>query len=270
MRIRLSLPLLSTLMLLAAPYRAGAGELFDAPKPPLMYSDRQQPMLRLQRLWGLKGVTGDGNYYDTALAMPLPLYNTLNNDSGWFFNAVAGISARFGMSIPGDLYAADFTGGISAVRRSHSGDLEFFLYRRSSHLGDSAIYNGYGYEQRSFSRDTLRLLYFSNPEGAFPGAAGGSYILDKTPGSPSGRLSFQYSVELPVSRSMFLGATLLMSQEYAWALDANLQGGFRLGKDKDNNRRPALVLEYHSGASPYGQFYADKERTLSLGFVGAL
>ncbi|NLO90825.1 MAG: DUF1207 domain-containing protein [Elusimicrobia bacterium] len=261
---------LFALALLCQAQRCLAGDFFEAPAPPLMYSDRQQPMLRLQRVWGIKGETGKGNFYDTAVAMPLPLYNTLNGDNGWFFNAVAGISARFGINIPDDLYASDFTGGISAVRRSPSGDLELFLYRRSSHLGDSAIYNGYGYAQRSFSRDTLRLLYFSNQEGAFPGAVGGSYILDKTPGSPSGRLGFQYSMEIPVSRRMFMGATLAMSQEYAWALDSNFQAGFRLGRDKDNNRRPALVLEYHSGASPYGQFYAGKERTLSLGFVGAL
>ncbi|HOX23950.1 MAG TPA: DUF1207 domain-containing protein, partial [Elusimicrobiales bacterium] len=185
-------------------------------------------------------------------------------------NAVAGVGSRFGMDLPDSLYSSDYLGGLSTVRRGYSGDLEFFLYRRSSHLGDDAIYGNYGYSQRRFSRDVLRVLYFSNPEGFVPGAYGGSYILDKSPSSPSGKLSFQYSFETPLSQRAYFGATFLLSQEYAWALDSNLQAGLRLGSDKNDVRRPALVLEYHSGASPCGQFYAGREQTFSLGFVGAL
>lgn len=257
------------LMFCTASVRAGG--LFDAPKPPLIYSDRQQPLLRLQRVWSRSGVSGKGNYYDASAAMPLPLYSDMHASStGFFMNAVLGAAARFGLSAPDGLYASEYTGGLSMVNRSYSGDIELYVYRRGSHLGDSAIYGNYGYEQRTVSRDVVRLLYFSTPESFFPGAYGGSYILGKTPSSPSGRFSLQYSMEVPVSRNAFIGGTFVVSQEYAWALDSNLQAGVRLGSDKNDTRRPALVLEYHNGASPYGQFYAGKENTLSLGFVGAL
>ena len=258
------------LLLLCCGADAQASGLFEAPKPPLIYSDRQQPMLRLQRVWGRSGVTGKGNYYDTAIAMPLPLYSNMQGSSGMFVNAVLGAQARFGLAIPDDLYASEYTGGLSIVKRAYAGDLELYISRRGSHLGDSAIYGNYGYPERTSSRDVLRMLYFSNPESFFPGAYGGSYILGKNPSSPSGRFSLQYSMEVPVSRNAFIGGTFLLSQEYAWALDSNLQAGLRLGSDKNDSRRPALVLEYHSGASAYGQFYAGREQTLSLGFVGAL
>ena len=101
-----------------------ASGLFEAPKPPLIYSDRQQPMLRplAKRVWGRSGVTGKGNYYDTAIAMPLPLYSNMQGSSGMFVNAVLGAQARFGLAIPDDLYASEYTGGLSIVKRAYAGD----------------------------------------------------------------------------------------------------------------------------------------------------
>lgn len=260
--------------------RAHEYEFFNANKGRVLAADPGQPLIRSMFTRSTGRYFKQRNFWDIGVGGDVPLFTASAGPE-----QVAGVNvrgdfrSRFSVNSKSfDLLNADYTGGLDLVLRkpfSLPGDLEVYLFHKSSHLGDDALANtaAYPYRAVNYSREAVRLLYYGTLPGALSHAYGAHYILRKDPAAPRGRLVLQYNLAVPLrllGGRFFINSDLQCNEEHAWNTDVNLQFGIKLGDETKQLFLPKLVLEFYDGYSRQGQFYDKRERHLSLGIIAHL
>lgn len=249
-------------------------ELFSAKKGKTLTSDPGQPQIRSMFTQSLGGHFRHKKFWDVGIGGEVPLLMaSKGTEERASVNVRGDFRSRFVIGLrSSDMLNADYTGGLDLVLRkpfSRPGDLEVFLYHKSSHLGDEAITDAaaYQYSRINYSREVVRVLYHRTLARSINQAYGAHYILRKDPETPRGSLILQYNITAPLGGRFFASSDLQCSEEHSWNTDVNLQVGLKLGKEEKQVFLQKLVLEYYTGYSRQGQFYDKREQYISLGII---
>lgn len=169
-----------------------------------------------------------------------------------------------------DLWNTDFLGGPQLTYRWVENGLEIWPYHESSHKGpDVAVRTGPGV---NYSFESLRILYtrFLLPElRIYSGAEG---VVRGDPKNVNAKLSFRLGGDwhiLKVDPSLYVAADFESKQVQGWTVNSSLQVGYELGA-VDVQRKQHIFVNFFHGYSPQGQFYKDRETTLSFGIAMTL
>ena len=252
-------------------------EFFSAKKSEMLVSDPDQPLIRTLFTHSLGEYFNQMIFWDIGIGGAVPLLSANDGaEERAGVNVLGDFRSRFAVNSKSfDLLNADYTGGLNLVIRkpfSLPGDMEVYLFHKSSHLGDEAILDTatYHYRRINYSREVVRLLYYGTLSGAVRHAYGAHYILRKDPVAPRGRLALQYNVAIPfrfIGGRFFANSNFKCNEEHAWNMDVNVQFGIRLGKETNRIFSQKLILEFYNGYSRLGQFYDKRERNISLGII---
>jgi len=215
--------------------------------------------------------TGSANFGET-----FALYrNAAPLDGQWEIALQAGVFSMFNMSAPSgskDLVNADYTVGLLTSYRTgpFSGFLR--LHHQSSHLGDEFILNSLGPVNRinlSFEEVDLKLSY--ELASWFRIYGGGGMLVDRDP-SYLRRGTSQAGIELTSPGTFWGGkvrpvayADFQANARSNWRVASSVMAGLQFENARIGDRKMQLLVEYFSGPSPNGQFYAQNTEWFGLG-----
>jgi hypothetical protein len=215
--------------------------------------------------------TGSANFGET-----FALYrNAAPLDGQWEIALQAGVFSIFNMSASSgskDLVNADYTVGLLTSYRTgpFSGFLR--LHHQSSHLGDEFILNSLGPVNRinlSFEEVDLKLSY--ELASWFRIYGGGGMLVDRDP-SYLRRGTSQVGIELASPGTFWGGkvrpvayADFQANARSNWRVASSVMAGLQFENARIGDRKMQLLVEYFSGPSPNGQFYAQNTEWFGLG-----
>jgi hypothetical protein len=215
--------------------------------------------------------TGSANFGET-----FALYrNAAPLDGQWEIALQAGVFSIFNMSASSgskDLVNADYTVGLLTSYRTgpFSGFLR--LHHQSSHLGDEFILNSLGPVNRinlSFEEVDLKLSY--ELASWFRIYGGGGMLVDRDP-SYLKRGTSQVGIELASPGTFWDGkvrpvayADFQANARSNWRVASSVMAGLQFENARIGDRKMQLLVEYFSGPSPNGQFYAQNTELFGLG-----
>ncbi|MGH9375219.1 MAG: DUF1207 domain-containing protein [Terriglobia bacterium] len=214
-----------------------------------------------------------GSEIDFGLALPLTVYTSEGQDSGWQIGFLGGIVAGFG-SERTTLYlkSADFHAGIPISFRKGKWSARFQFYHVSSHLGGD-YQNLSGFQDFHYSREEIQgLVAYDLPHHVR--IYGGPRVLVRT--YPSvGRWTFQAGTEwFPPSLSghywkLYLADDFQTRQEVKWQTNISIEPGIQWTTRKGE---PITRLEawFYSGQEPFGELYTRRERVLGAQVIFTL
>ncbi len=214
-----------------------------------------------------------GSEIDFGLALPLAVYTSLGQNSGWQIGFLGGIVAGFG-SERTTLYlkSADFHAGIPVSFRKGKWSARFEFYHVSSHLGGD-YQNLTGFQAFHYSREEVQaLVAYDLPHHLR--IYGGPRVLVRT--YPQvGRWTFQAGSEwFPPSLSghhwkFYLADDFQTRQEVAWQTNISVEPGIQWTTGKGE---PVARLEgwFYSGQEPFGELYTRRERVVGAQVIFTL
>ncbi len=214
-----------------------------------------------------------GGQIDFGLALPLTVYTSLGQRSGWQIGFLGGIVAGFG-SLRTTLYlkSADFHAGIPVSFRKGKFSARVQFYHVSSHLGgDYAEISGF--QPFHYSREELQgLVAYDLPHHLR--IYGGPRVLVRT--FPHvGRWTFQAGTEWFPARlaghhwKFYLADDFQTRQEVAWQTNISVEPGIQWTTRKGE---PVARLEawFYSGQEPFGELYTQRERVIGAQLIFTL
>lgn len=231
-------------------------------RPPM--ADQSEPADRIRY--------GDSEI-DFGLALPLAVYTSEGQNSGWQVGFLAGIVAGFG-SERTTLYlkSADFHAGIPISFRKGKWSGRFEFYHVSSHLGGD-YENLTGFQPFHYSREVIQtLVAYDLPYHVR--IYGGPCMLVRT--YPKlGRWTFQAGTEwFPPSLSgahwkFYLVGDFQTRQEVAWQTNISVEPGIQWTTRKGD---PVARVEgwFYSGQDPFGELFARRERLVGAQVIFTL
>ncbi len=193
-------------------------------------------------------------------------------DQGWQISFTAALFAQFNLDKPSDdLVNADYTFGFTLTHRRGSFSSRFRIYHQSSHLGDELLLNNSlpKLEWMDINFESLEAL-LAWQYGRWRLYGGGEYILRQAESTridpPMVRFGLEFrGSDLMNKRMRFIGGLDLASrQELGWSVDTSFKAGLELGDRELEGRNLRVLLGIYDGHLPYGQFYADKARSVGL------
>jgi hypothetical protein len=172
-----------------------------------------------------------------------------------------------------EFQTVDFSAALPLTVRRDGVAFKGALFHESSHLGDDYIRrtgdSGYRYSDEGL-RGTASLD--AGPWARLYGGA--SWLIHRVPATK--RWTLQAGVELTspdlglssrVPTRLFLAEDLQSHQRVQWNPDSRTVAGVRVGFRDNPTRDMRVQAGYFTGHSPYGQFFARKERYADLSVV---
>jgi hypothetical protein len=215
--------------------------------------------------------TGSANFGET-----FALYrNAAPLDGQWEIAVQAGVFSLFNMSAPSgslDLVNADYIAGLLTSYRTGAFSGFFRLHHQSSHLGDEFILNSRAPIDRinlSFEELDLKLSY--ELTSWFRIYGGGGMLVGRDPKNLK-RGTSQVGAELTTPWTLWDGKVRPVAYVDAqanersnWKVANSVMAGIQFEDARIGDRKLQLLVEYFSGPSPNGQFYAQNTEWIGLG-----
>jgi len=262
---------------------AGEGSAPAPPKPSeeagvdwALFSDRGRafrPLIADQReaqvRMGFLQDTGDErSFLDLALGGDLGILHLADgNRWGASLTARGLVASRFEFfSDSFDLQDVDFIGGPALGFRSGPNSLEVFPFHQSSHLGDDLV--GEGVTPIDFSHEAVRLLAARELPLGLRAYGGIGVKVRADPGELEGKVTPQAGIEGRwdvLGVPSFAAVDLQTREEADWRMNVTVQVGVELGNPVAVLKRQRLFLEFFDGASNMGQFWDDRQTTVTAG-----
>ncbi|MFP4559854.1 MAG: DUF1207 domain-containing protein [Thiohalorhabdus sp.] len=195
---------------------------------------------------------------------------------GWQLGLSGAVFAQFDLGTPSmDLVNADYTIGLPLAHRSGPHSLRLRVYHQSSHLGDEYLLRN-NTERIDLHYEALEGLYALDL-GPFRAYGGGEWLFRREPeglerGMAHLGADFRFArfPLLPPERgaAYWVGGLDAKGFEHNdWEPGWNAVFGVELRPSlprRNVDKRLSLLLTWHEGPSPYGQFYSQEVRYWGL------
>jgi hypothetical protein len=185
-------------------------------------------------------------------------------------NLDAAVFAQFDLGTSSyDLINADYVVGLPLAIRFSGFGARFRVYHQSSHLGDEFLLRSEHPERENLSFEALQLI-LSQEIGALRLYGGGELLFNREPEDLAAKL-VQGGVEVRAGTERVrwvAAADAKSSEEHDWKVAISARSGVELTagtRAGHPGRVWAVLAEFYSGPSPYGQFFREQMRYVGVG-----